>query len=232
MTNRERIVECLQAVAPRAMSNSDIVSATQVKPHQQVFQITGQLMAEGLIKGRKLGKEWLFSWQGTRDTTRPLEAIQLQPPTVPEVPGARYTPGDFERAAQIAMGSHFGTTLRPGSVPGVPKRFDLVSPDQKIVGDAKYYSLVNGIGLPPAKFSIIGEHVWLLEKTRADHQFLIFGNDRRVPLTWLARYGSLVRSCQFFFLSKEGTLQVMHGDQGGQSDDAVNPQRPFRPATS
>jgi len=34
-----------------------------------------------------------------------------------------------------------------------------MSPDRRVVGDAKYFSLVGGIGLPAAKFSIIAEHV-------------------------------------------------------------------------
>jgi hypothetical protein len=87
-------------------------------------------------------------------------------------------------------------------MPGVPKIFDLVSEDRRIVGDAKFYTLVNGIALPPAKFAIIAEHVWLLEKTGAPTVFLVFGNDRRVPESWLAKYGSLAAACQFYFLTR------------------------------
>jgi hypothetical protein len=49
------------------------------------------------------------------------------------------------------------------------------------VGDAKYYTLVGGKRLLPAKFSVIAEHVWLLEKTEALGTSLVFGNERRVP---------------------------------------------------
>jgi hypothetical protein len=62
-----------------------------------------------------------------------------------------------------------------------------------VVGDAKYFTRVGGVGLPPAKFSIIAEHVWLLEKTGAPTTFLVFGNDRQVPIRWLERYGDLTR---------------------------------------
>jgi hypothetical protein len=40
-------------------------------------------------------------------------------------------------------------------------------------------------------------------------QFLVFGNDREVPLRWLERYASLAGSVQFFFLSDEGHLEVL-----------------------
>lgn len=89
----------------------------------------------------------------------------------------------------------------------MPQRFDFVSPDQRIVGDAKYYTLVGGVGLPPAKFSIIAEHVWLLERTAAPVQFLVFGNDRSVPMQWLKRFGHLAPQVAFFFLPDSGELE-------------------------
>ena len=94
-------------------------------------------------------------------------------------------------------------------MPGVRKQFDFVSPDRQVVGDAKYYTRVGGIGLPPAKFSIIAEHVWLLEKTRARTKFLVFGNDRKVPTLWLGRYGNLAIGVAFYFLSDEGLLELL-----------------------
>jgi hypothetical protein len=64
--------------------------------------------------------------------------------------------------------------------------------------------------VPPAKFSAIAEHVWLLEKTGAATAFLVFGNDRRVPEQWLERYGHLVVGVQFYFLSDEGELEELN----------------------
>ena len=92
---------------------------------------------------------------------------------------------------------------------GIRKRFDYVSADQQVIGDAKYYTLVGRERLPPAKFATIAEHVWLLEKTGAPTQFLVFGNDRDVPLRWLERYGALARGVQFFYLSDDGHLEVL-----------------------
>jgi hypothetical protein len=70
--------------------------------------------------------------------------------------------------------------------------------------------MVKGKSLPPAKFSIIAEHVWLLEKTKAPQRFLVFGNDRKVPQLWLKKYGNLVNSVKFFFVTEDGNLEQMN----------------------
>lgn len=107
---------------------------------------------------------------------------------------------EFEEAARQKMSEHYHIKLRPGKVPNVPKLFDMVSDDNTIVGDAKYYTLVKGQFLPPAKFSTIAEHVWLLENLEAREKFLVFGNDRRVPEMWLRKYGSMVKTVVFYFM--------------------------------
>ncbi|AEG14634.1 hypothetical protein Desku_1044 [Desulfofundulus kuznetsovii DSM 6115] len=116
---------------------------------------------------------------------------------------------EFEVHARRRMSEFFGVELNPGTYSNIPKKFDMVSPDRSIIGDAKYYTLVRGTQIPPAKFSIISEHVWLLEKTDSKIKFLVFGNDRRVPEEWLARYGHLVTNVQFFFLDPQnGVLKL------------------------
>ena len=90
-----------------------------------------------------------------------------------------------------------------------PKLFDLVSEDQSIVGDAKFYDLVRGKDDPPAKFSIVAEHVWLLEKVGAQDRFLVFGNNRAVPERWLNKYGDLVDGVSFLFISESGVLEQL-----------------------
>jgi hypothetical protein len=127
---------------------------------------------------------------------------------MPTTPVAR-----FETLARRILSGHYAVTLRPASLPGIAKVFDLVSPDQHVVGDAKYFSQVGGVGLPAATFSIIAEHVWLLEKSGASTTFLVFGNQREVPQRWLARYGELASSVAFFFLSEDGTLEQLAGPQ-------------------
>jgi hypothetical protein len=107
---------------------------------------------------------------------------------------------DFEALARRLMSSRYGVALEAGVVPPVPKMFDLVSRDGEVVGDAKWYTMVRGRSIPPAKFSVIAEHVWMLQHLEARERFLVFGNDRRVPVEWLKRYGELAGSVQFYFL--------------------------------
>lgn len=116
---------------------------------------------------------------------------------------------EFQDMASRKMGKYFGVPFSEKNPQGFPKRFDMVSPDEDIVGDAKYLTLVNGTRLPPAKFMEIAGHVWLLENLCARRKFLVFGNQREVPELWLKKYATLVKSVEFFFLSDDGTLEVL-----------------------
>lgn len=207
MGHREEVLGFLEKIAPRAASNADIVSHTHIRPHQQVFQITRLLMDEGLIKGRRVGKEWLFTvgpHQPATPTKKPAKAPEQRATT-----GGRLSAYAFEELARQVMSKELGIPLSPGRVEGVHKQFDLVSEDRKTIGDAKYYTAVNGTSLPPAKFATIAEYVWLLEKTGAKRAFLVFGNDQRVPEWWLDRYGNLT-SVTFYYLTEDGDLEQLN----------------------
>ncbi|MGC9522977.1 MAG: hypothetical protein ACP5HG_13975 [Anaerolineae bacterium] len=210
-TNKQRVLDYLQSIAPDYVTNADIREATGVEPHQQVYMLTQELKRENRIEGEQRGRVWFF-----RAASVPVSRLgRPQQQTVAEREAradveevtSDITPAAFEHLAGRVMSRHFGVRLGPDQVNDVPKRFDFVSPDGRIVGDAKYYTLVGGERLPPAKFSVIAEHVWLLEKTGAPTTFLVFGNDRRVPELWLARYGQLVDDVGFFFLTDEGELE-------------------------
>jgi hypothetical protein len=209
-TNRERILDYLWSIAPNDATNGQIRAETGIKPHQQVYQLTQRLMHSGLIRGKQKGREWVF-WADESP------AVQLASPGRVSYAEARATetlsPRAFEDLARSVMSEHFGVSLKTGQIGDVPKEFDLMSPSGDIVGDAKYYTLVRGLRLPPAKFSIIAEHVWLLEKTGAPVTFLIFGNDRQVPRLWLRRYGHLVSSVAFYFLNDRGELEHLAGPE-------------------
>jgi len=116
---------------------------------------------------------------------------------------------EFEKFAKEVMSRYFGVRLEKRRKSGWPKEFDLVSPDYRIVGDAKYYTMIRGERLPPAKFSTISEHVWMLENIDADTKFLVFGNDKRVPLEWLKRYGYLVKTVKFYFIDENGNVEEL-----------------------
>lgn len=116
---------------------------------------------------------------------------------------------DFETFARERMSKHLGAVLTERQLPGVPKKFDMVSADGTVVGDAKCLTLVDRRRLPPAKFMEIAGHVWLLERVPARRRFLVFGNQRRVPEWWLEKYGDLVSSVEFYFLADDGTLEQL-----------------------
>jgi hypothetical protein len=210
-SNRDRVLSFLQSISPADASNEEIVSRTGVKPHQQVFAITSDLRKKGAIKGVQAGKEWRF-WVGDRAHNavfaKPLPVL----PTPPQIMSGILSPSAFEVLAQRVLSAHYSTKLVPGRISGVPKIFDLVSADSRIVGDAKFFTMVGGERLPPAKFSVIAEYVWLLEKADADRRFLVFGNDKRVPLEWWKRYGGLVRAVEFYFLDETGELTEIGAD--------------------
>ena len=122
----------------------------------------------------------------------------------------RMTWQEFEALARVRMGREFNTEFTSCGVPGVPKKFDMVSCDAKIVGDAKYLTLVRGERIPPAKFMEIAGHVWLLGMVEAEKRFLVFGNQREVPEAWLRKYGALVQGVDFYFLSDDGALERLN----------------------
>lgn len=142
-----------------------------------------------------------FIQGGLKRTTPTLKREGYQ-----EITAKRLTPRSFENFARLRMSAFFRRQLRPRRKEGWPKLFDMVSDDCQIVGDAKYLSMVRGKHLPPAKFSVIAEHVWMLEKIDATTKFLVFGNDKKVPEEWLKRYGKFAKSVRFYFISENGDL--------------------------
>jgi hypothetical protein len=116
---------------------------------------------------------------------------------------------EFEELARKVMGQYFGVKLVEKSPKAFPKRFDMVSADESVVGDAKFLTLVHRKKTPPAKMMEISGHVWLLEKVDAKNRFLVFGNQRSVPEMWLEKYGNLVRNVEFFFIDPRGNVEKL-----------------------
>ncbi len=115
----------------------------------------------------------------------------------------------FEDRARLMLGDYYGVDLSPNLVIGVPKRFDLVSDDKQIVGDAMNLSLGKETRRPSTNLMAITQNVWLLEKTKAANTFLVFGNDRSVPELWLERYGPLLSGVNFYFLDDDNRLELL-----------------------
>jgi hypothetical protein len=108
------------------------------------------------------------------------------------------------------MSKFFQTTLVKKNPKGSPKKFDMVSSDEKIVGDAKFLTLVRGKKTPSAKLMEIAGHVWLLEKVSAGRRFLVFGNQSEVPKLWLRKYAQLVQNVEFYFIDETGTIEKLN----------------------
>jgi hypothetical protein len=204
MSYKQRILDYLWSVARDGATNGQIARALGITSQQTVYMTTQELAGRRLIRAAKEGATWVFYALDDH-----ADGVTARSSTVSAARAGTLTPAAFEALAAQILGERYRTPLAPAMVAGIRKRFDFVSSDAQIVGDAKYSTLVGGERLPPAKFATIAEHVWLLEKTGAPTQFLVFGNDREVPLRWLERYGALVRSVQFFFLSDEGHLEVL-----------------------
>jgi hypothetical protein len=146
------------------------------------------------------------------------------------------TPRDFERLARSVMAQHYGTAFPPVAATGDVNAFALVSADGTIMGDARYLSLVQGHRMPAAKFAMIAQQVWLLEKTNAIHKFLVFGSQIEVPHIWLKKYGSLVVGVEFFFLYDDGALIPLDTRQDDWQpvlpEQQAAPGRKLRPTRS
>lgn len=110
----------------------------------------------------------------------------------------------FERHAATVINAEWEVELSSRPVrlaEGVVKKFDLVSSDRAIVGDAKHYK---NLPTPAAKWSTIAEYVWLLQHVQdAKRRFLVFGLDREVPERWLERFRPLTKGIDFWFLDGE-----------------------------
>jgi hypothetical protein len=198
MTYAERLLDYLWSIAPDGATNGQLARDLGIRSQQTVYMLTQELVRAGRIRGARSGATWVFRTgedAAASLAAKPRWAIDMRPAE------------RFEALARNALANHFGVVLSENMVTGVRKRFAFVSPDRQVVGDGTYFGRVDGVGLPPAKFSIIAEHVWLLEKTGAPTTFIVFGNDREIPMRWLERFGQLASTLTFFFLTDDGELE-------------------------
>jgi hypothetical protein len=110
----------------------------------------------------------------------------------------------FEQYARRYFSQLWGTELAERSVrvgDAVPWKFDLVSPDSQIVGDAKW---LKNIPVPAAKWQAIAEYLWLLQKVRAERVFMVFGQDVEVAERYLKRVRPLTAPIEFYYLDGHG----------------------------
>ena len=114
----------------------------------------------------------------------------------------------FEERARRYFSGLWGVELRARDVTvgSGRKRFDLVSADQQIVGDAKSFSDARGAS---GKLSGIAEYVLFLQAVPARRRFLVF--ERRVVATeFLRRWRGVVTGVDFYLLEGD-RHEVLHG---------------------
>ncbi len=110
----------------------------------------------------------------------------------------------FEEYARRYFSDLWGVNLPCRSVnvaKVVPWKFDLVSTDQRFVGDAKW---LKNIKVPAAKWQAIAEYVWLLQKVEAYKTFMVFGQNADVAERFPHRVRFLTTPVEFYDLDEAG----------------------------
>lgn len=80
-------------------------------------------------------------------------------------------------------------------------KFDLVTADHRMVGDAKW---LKNVPVPAAKWQGISEYVWLLQKVQAERVFMVFGLDAEVAERYLKRMRPITAPVEFYYLDDTG----------------------------
>jgi hypothetical protein len=61
----------------------------------------------------------------------------------------------------------------------------------------------------------IAGHVWMLQVSSAKSRFLVFGNQREVPIEWLRRYGGWVEDLDFYFIGSNANVELLNPNSSG-----------------
>lgn len=208
-THKQRILGHLWAISPRGATNGQIRDATGIRSHQQVYLLTQELIHAGMLHGERRGRQWVF-WVDESVAIPGAPGGSARLGRISRQGRQRLSQSEFLERARRAMSAELGVPLAPGEVAGVPQQFEMVSPDNQVIGDVCHLERV-GAGSPQlTRFSMITERVWLLEKTGAPVAFLLFGGDQQMPVLWLKRYGILVSDIAFYFMSPGGALERLN----------------------
>lgn len=83
---------------------------------------------------------------------------------------------------------------------GKAKKFDFVDVKNSIAGDCKHYSFTKTGKRPSAKFSVLNEYVWLLQKL-APHwkKFIVIGNDESLVRKYVQEYSPWLEDVTIYF---------------------------------
>ena len=122
----------------------------------------------------------------------------------------------FENIARKLIESELGIILNSGkiSINGKTKDFDLLNIDEKIVGDIKHYKMTSGGNNPSAKFSVLNEYAWLMQKLEQfDNQkwkkIFVIGQDRKVVEKYISTFDLWLDDIEIYFCDSDSTLEKM-----------------------
>ena len=122
----------------------------------------------------------------------------------------------FENIARKLIESELNTILNSGkiNINGKTKDFDLLNIDEKIVGDIKHYKMTSGGNNPSAKFSVLNEYAWLMQKLEQfDNQkwkkIFVIGQDRKVVEKYISTFDLWLDDIEIYFCDSDSTLEKM-----------------------
>ena len=120
----------------------------------------------------------------------------------------------FEGMARNAIEKEVGGTLPGGEtgITGKTKRFDLLNVDGRIVGDIKHYRMTAGGNIPSAKFSILNEYAWLMQRLeqhqkRKWRKIFVIGDDPVVVKKYSSTYDAWLDDIEIYFCDAKGRLK-------------------------
>jgi glutathione peroxidase-family protein len=93
---------------------------------------------------------------------------------------------------------------------GKTKKFDFVNLENNIVGDAKYYSFTKTGKRPSAKFSILNEYIWLLQKLPSNwKKFIVIGKDETLVKKYVNEYLPWLEGITIYYSDGENELKII-----------------------
>ena len=122
----------------------------------------------------------------------------------------------FENTARKSIESELGCILNCGkiNINGKVKNFDLLNIDEKIVGDIKHYRMTSGGNNPSAKFSVLNEYSWLMQKLEQFQKqkwrkVFVIGEDPNVVKKYISIFDAWLDDIQIYFCDASGKLKKM-----------------------
>ena len=93
---------------------------------------------------------------------------------------------------------------------GKTKKFDFVDSKNKIVGDSKYYSFTKTGKRPSAKFSILNEYIWLLQKLPLNwKKFIVIGKDEILVKKYVDEYLPWLEGIKIYYSDGKNELKII-----------------------